>query len=83
VGAPRTTASVDGSLATLFEGLVELGEGLAFNRHLGVEVAEIAPGRCETVLPADERLHNHLGGSTRSPSSRRWSWLAPWLPPRG
>jgi acyl-coenzyme A thioesterase PaaI-like protein len=62
VGATRTTASVDGALATLFEGLVDLGEGLAFNRHLGVEVAVIAPGRCETVLPADERLHNHLGG---------------------
>jgi acyl-coenzyme A thioesterase PaaI-like protein len=46
----------------LAAGLVALGEGLAFNRHLGVEVASIEPGRCETVLPDDERLHNHLGG---------------------
>ncbi len=52
----------DGTVAGLLAGLVDLGEGLAFNRHLGVEVASIEPGRCETVLPADERLHNHLGG---------------------
>jgi acyl-coenzyme A thioesterase PaaI-like protein len=55
-------AADDGSLAALIGGLVELGEGLAFNRHLGVEVAAIEPGRCETVLPADERLRNHVGG---------------------
>jgi acyl-coenzyme A thioesterase PaaI-like protein len=52
----------DGSVAALTAGLVELGEGLAFNRHLGVEVAAIGLGRCETVLPADERLRNHVGG---------------------
>jgi acyl-coenzyme A thioesterase PaaI-like protein len=52
----------DASLDGLLAGLGDLGEGLAFNRHLGVEVASLAPGRCETVLPADERLHNHLGG---------------------
>jgi acyl-coenzyme A thioesterase PaaI-like protein len=57
VGPPE-----DGQLAALIDGLVDLGQGLAFNRHLGVEVAAIEPGRCETVLPADERLHNHLGG---------------------
>jgi acyl-coenzyme A thioesterase PaaI-like protein len=52
----------DGSLTALLDGLVELGQGLAFNRHLGVEVAALGLGHCETVLPADERLHNHLGG---------------------
>jgi acyl-coenzyme A thioesterase PaaI-like protein len=46
----------------LVAGLVELGEGLAFNRHLGVVVDEVAPGRCRTRLPANDRLTNHLGG---------------------
>jgi acyl-coenzyme A thioesterase PaaI-like protein len=46
----------------LLEGLTRLGRELPFNRHLGVEVAAVEVGRCETVLPADERLHNHLGG---------------------
>jgi acyl-coenzyme A thioesterase PaaI-like protein len=43
-------------------GLVALGEGLVFNRHLGVEVVDLDVGRCRTRLPADERLTNHLGG---------------------
>jgi acyl-coenzyme A thioesterase PaaI-like protein len=46
----------------LIAGLIELGEQLPFNRHLGVEVVELGPGRCRTRLPADERLANHLGG---------------------
>jgi acyl-coenzyme A thioesterase PaaI-like protein len=46
----------------LIAGLVQLGEGLAFNRHLGVRVDHVEPGRCRTRLPADERLANHLGG---------------------
>lgn len=46
----------------LLDGLVELGAGLAFNRHLGVEVLELEVGRARTRLPADARLHNHLGG---------------------
>jgi acyl-coenzyme A thioesterase PaaI-like protein len=54
--------ATDGSVPELLARLVELGQGLAFNRHLGVEVVALEPGRCETVLPADERLHNHLGG---------------------
>jgi acyl-coenzyme A thioesterase PaaI-like protein len=53
-----TTAATDDLLA----GLVQLGEGLAFNRHLGVLVDHVEPGRCRTRLPADERLTNHLGG---------------------
>jgi acyl-coenzyme A thioesterase PaaI-like protein len=43
-------------------GLVQLGEGLPFNRHLGVLVDHLEPGRCRTRLPADDRLANHLGG---------------------
>jgi acyl-coenzyme A thioesterase PaaI-like protein len=43
-------------------GLVQLGEGLPFNRHLGVLVDHLEPGCCRTRLPADERLANHLGG---------------------
>jgi acyl-coenzyme A thioesterase PaaI-like protein len=46
----------------LAAGLVALGEGLAFNRHLGVVVDHLEPGRCRTRLPADDRLTNHLGG---------------------
>jgi acyl-coenzyme A thioesterase PaaI-like protein len=49
-------------LEDLLEGLVQLGEGLPFNRHLGVVVDHIEPGVCRTRLPADERLANHLGG---------------------
>lgn len=54
------SATSDGD--PLVEGLVELGNGLPFNRHLGVEVAAIEPGRVVARLPADERLANHLGG---------------------
>lgn len=46
----------------LTDGLVELGNRLPFNQHLGVEVVEIAPGRCRTRLRADGRVSNHLGG---------------------
>jgi acyl-coenzyme A thioesterase PaaI-like protein len=50
------------ALDDLADGLVQLGEGLPFNRHLGVVVDHVAPGVCRTRLPADERLANHLGG---------------------
>jgi acyl-coenzyme A thioesterase PaaI-like protein len=46
----------------LAAGLVQLGEALPFNRHLGVLVDHLEPGLCRTRLPADERLVNHLGG---------------------
>ncbi len=32
-----------------------------FNQHLGLEVAELAPGRGVVVLPDSERLRNHVG----------------------
>jgi acyl-coenzyme A thioesterase PaaI-like protein len=51
-----------GALTALLDGLVGLGEQLPFNRHLGVRVEHLEPGRCRTRLPADERLANHLGG---------------------
>jgi acyl-coenzyme A thioesterase PaaI-like protein len=51
-------AELDGLVA----GLVQLGQQLPFNRHLGVVVDHVEPGRCRTRLPADERLANHLGG---------------------
>jgi acyl-coenzyme A thioesterase PaaI-like protein len=57
-----TASSIDPADAELVEGLTRLGRELPFNRHLGVAIAAIDVGRCETVLPADERLHNHLGG---------------------
>jgi acyl-coenzyme A thioesterase PaaI-like protein len=49
-------------LEDLVAGLAQLGEGLPFNRHLGVAVDHLEPGLCRTRLPADERLANHLGG---------------------
>ncbi|MFA9429455.1 DUF4442 domain-containing protein [Egicoccus sp. AB-alg2] len=52
----------DGSTETLLDGLRQLGTQLPFNRHLGVEVVELAPGLARTRLPADERLGNHVGG---------------------
>jgi acyl-coenzyme A thioesterase PaaI-like protein len=51
-----------GALTALLDGLVDLGEQLPFNRHLGVRIEHLEPGRCRTRLPADERLANHLGG---------------------
>ncbi|MCC5949299.1 MAG: DUF4442 domain-containing protein [Nitriliruptoraceae bacterium] len=46
----------------LIDGLVALGAGLPFNRHLGVEVVEVATGRCVTRLPQNAALDNHLQG---------------------
>jgi acyl-coenzyme A thioesterase PaaI-like protein len=57
----RSDGGHDG-YAALLDGLVALGEQLPFNRHLGVRVEHLEPGRCRTRLPADERLVNHLGG---------------------
>jgi acyl-coenzyme A thioesterase PaaI-like protein len=54
----RDPTSVDPATA----GLVELGNMLPFNRHLGVEVVDVATGWCTTRLPADDRLANHVGG---------------------
>lgn len=44
------------------DGLVHVGEQLAFNRHLGVEVREAEEGRAVVVLPANAALDNHVGG---------------------
>lgn len=52
----------DDAVAGLLDGLRALGDGLAFNRHLGARVLELAPGRAVTVLDDREELHNHLGG---------------------
>lgn len=57
-----TAEADDGDLEQLLDGLVELGETLAFNQRLGVRVRRLEVGRAETELPADEGLANHLGG---------------------
>lgn len=54
--------SEEASTAGLTAGLVQLGEQLPFNQHLGVVVDRVETGRCRTRLPADQRLANHLGG---------------------
>jgi acyl-coenzyme A thioesterase PaaI-like protein len=46
----------------LLDGMATLGTELPFNRHLGVSVVELAPGRAVTRLADDARLHNHLAG---------------------
>ena len=38
-----------------------LGDSIPFNRHVGLVVCEIAPGRAVVRLPEDDRLHNHVG----------------------
>jgi acyl-coenzyme A thioesterase PaaI-like protein len=38
-----------------------LAQAIPYNRHLGLEVAEVADGRGVIRLPDDERLHNHVG----------------------
>jgi acyl-coenzyme A thioesterase PaaI-like protein len=55
-------ADRSGADQDVIDGLVALGTGLPFNRHLGVEVRHIQPGRCVTALPANEQFANHLGG---------------------
>ena len=38
-----------------------LGQGIPFNVHVGLEVAELAPGRGVVTLPDAPNLHNHVG----------------------
>ena len=38
-----------------------LNQAIPFNRHVGLEVAEVGPGRGVVVLPDGEHLHNHVG----------------------
>ena len=38
-----------------------LNEAIPFNRHLGLVVEEVAPGRGVVTLPEGEHLHNHVG----------------------
>jgi acyl-coenzyme A thioesterase PaaI-like protein len=38
-----------------------LNQAIPFNRHLGLEVTEVGPGRGVVVLPDGEHLHNHVG----------------------
>jgi acyl-coenzyme A thioesterase PaaI-like protein len=38
-----------------------LEQAIPFNRHLGLEVVEVAEGRGAVQLPDDERLVNHVG----------------------
>jgi len=37
-----------------------LNEAIPFNRHLGLVVEEVAPGRGVVTLPDDASLHNHV-----------------------
>lgn len=46
----------------LLEGLTRTGDELPFNRHMGVTVRALQPGRAETVLAASDDLANHVGG---------------------
>ncbi len=46
----------------LLAGLRALGDGLAFNRHLGCTVTHLEVGHAETLLAASEDLGNHVGG---------------------
>jgi acyl-coenzyme A thioesterase PaaI-like protein len=57
-----TTSATDGEMAELLAGLRALGDGLAFNQHLGAHVEALEVGRAVTRLADDPALHNHLGG---------------------
>lgn len=48
-----TGPGADGSVAGLLDGLRALGDGLAFNRHLGARVLELAPGRGQLTASAE------------------------------
>ena len=56
------TSATDGEVAELLAGLRAMGDGLAFNQHLGAWVEELEIGRAVTRLADDPALHNHLGG---------------------
>ena len=38
-----------------------LEQAIPYNRYLGLQVGEVGDGRGVVRLPADERLHNHVG----------------------
>ena len=38
-----------------------LNQAIPFNRHVGLVVDEVAPGRGVVTLPDGEQLHNHVG----------------------
>jgi acyl-coenzyme A thioesterase PaaI-like protein len=38
-----------------------LNQAIPFNRHVGLVVEEVAPGRGVVTLPDGEHLHNHVG----------------------
>ncbi|HEY0630793.1 MAG TPA: DUF4442 domain-containing protein [Thermoleophilaceae bacterium] len=38
-----------------------LNQAIPFNRHVGLVVDEVAPGRGVVTLPDGEHLHNHVG----------------------
>jgi acyl-coenzyme A thioesterase PaaI-like protein len=38
-----------------------LEAAIPYNRHVGLEVAEVGEGRGVITLPEDDRLHNHVG----------------------
>ena len=38
-----------------------LEQAIPFNRHIGLQVTEVADGRGVVRLPDDDRLHNHVG----------------------
>jgi acyl-coenzyme A thioesterase PaaI-like protein len=38
-----------------------LNEAIPYNRHIGLRVEEVAPGRGVVTLPDDGQLHNHVG----------------------
>ncbi len=58
-------SSEEGTAASsqqLLAGLRALGDGLAFNQHVGTTVGRLAVGEAETVLSASDALDNHVGG---------------------
>lgn len=44
-----------------------LTDAIPFNRHLGLVVEEVAPGRGVVTLPEGEQLHNHDRKIARGP----------------
>ncbi|MFP4149869.1 MAG: DUF4442 domain-containing protein [Nitriliruptoraceae bacterium] len=61
-GQDTTVETEEAADPVLLEGLRALGDGLAFNRYLGVRVHELTPGRAVCVLDESGELSNHLGG---------------------
>jgi acyl-coenzyme A thioesterase PaaI-like protein len=57
-----------------------LNEAIPFNRHVGLRVEAVGPGRGVVTLPDGDHLHNHVGSQHAGSRRGRSRPPAPWRP---